>query len=75
MISLPLIGFGIMSIFICGLFAVYPSIMDKYYRIAQSWGTKQTAADVEMTQLSITVGRIAGVVIVFYGIRFVLLGL
>mgnify|MGYP006277564521 FL=1 len=49
--------------------------MDKYYRIAQSWGTKQTAADIEMTQLPITVGRIAGVVIVFYGIRFVLLGL
>lgn len=68
------VGIGLALALMGVLAVINHPIVDKFNRVVKSMGTKQTAADIEMSGFSILIGRIAGGFITLYGIGIALAG-
>ncbi|GAA0533413.1 hypothetical protein ABNG02_09525 [Halorubrum ejinorense] len=70
-----LVGTGLVLILTGGLAVINHPLVDKFNRVVKSWGTKRRAADIEMSVVSITIGRVAGTFITLFGVGVTLGGL
>lgn len=60
-------GIGLAIVAMGALAVVNHPLVDKIRRASRTTGTKQRAADVEMSQESIMLGRAAGLLIILFG--------
>ncbi|TKX55426.1 hypothetical protein EXE42_02865 [Halorubrum sp. SP3] len=75
MVDFLLVGTGLVLVLMGGLAVVNHPLVDAFNRVVKSRGTKQTAADIEMSVVSVTIGRIAGAFIALFGVGVILDGL
>ena len=61
------VGIGLAVAVMGALAVVNHPLVDKIRCASRTMGTKQSAADVEMSQESIMLGRAAGLLIILYG--------
>ena len=61
------VGIGLAIAAMGVLAVVNHTLVDKIRRASRTMGTKQNAADVEMSQESIMLGRAAGLLTILYG--------
>lgn len=67
MVDLLRVGIGLAIVAMGALAVVNHPLVDKFNRVTKSMGTKQRAADIEMSEGSVMLGRAAGVLIMLYG--------
>jgi hypothetical protein len=61
------VGIGLAIAAMGALAVVNHPLVDKFKRVQKSMGTKQSAADIEMSEVSIMLGRAAGLLVILYG--------
>jgi hypothetical protein len=67
MADLLRVGIGLGIVAMGALAVLNHPLVDKFKRVQKSVGTKQSAADIEMSEDSIMLGRAAGLLIILYG--------
>lgn len=67
MVDILRVGGGLVIVAMGALAVVNHPFVDKFNRVTKSIGTKQSAADIEMSESSIMLGRAAGLLIILYG--------
>ncbi|WP_324665449.1 hypothetical protein [Haloarcula sediminis] len=61
------VGLGLAIAAMGALAAVNHPLVDKFKRVQKAMGTKQSAADIEMSEESIMLGRAAGLLTILVG--------
>ena len=67
MADLLRVGIGLAIAAVGALAVVNHPVVDKFKRVQKSMGTKQSTADIEMSEASIMLGRAAGLLAILYG--------
>ncbi len=66
---------GLFFVAVGGLAVLNHPVVDRFNRTVKALGTTRRAADVEMSGVSVLVGRVAGALIALWGVGMILGGL